>query len=899
MMLKMVYLEFSIPLGTLLLFRYQTQHEYRQRKIFYHLSHTRMKRILLLVFGISLSGSVFAQCSLSLPAPPAVDSITGCSARLSWKSVPGAAYYQLRYMPQYGSWSELINAGNDTTFSMTGLIPGTKYFVGVAPYCDSSFKRGNILGNTFITGVCEVPVITSTAGETEHSINVTWTTYCSVTSFSIRYRLVSDEFWTELNDVNSPLSIAGLSANSNYEVQLQSVCSDLQSSGWSSSAYGLTLMVIDTTGNNDTSGNNIDTTGNNIDTTGNNIDTTGNNIDTTGNNIDTTGNNIDTTGNNIDTTGNNIDTTGNNIDTTGNNIDTTGNNIDTTGNNIDTTGNNIDTTGNNIDTTGNNIDTTATTQRPNIILIIADDMSQKTFIETGGPTWFETPAISRIANEGINFMEATVTLSLCAPSRATIFTGLYANHTGVTANQGERIDSNLLTMAKVLHDAGYYTGFIGKYHVASMPQPGYDFWLAGVNSFYGNNPKFNLNGNMVTMDENFTTVVQENVNEFIRTAPRPFFLIAAHVAPHAPYLVQPQDEGRYDDEVMPFPQDFYKYTHNFPDFLYPSNQINITDSANLTEDIKGYFESTAGIEHSTDTMLSIMDSLGITDSSMIIFTSDNGYLFGEHQLFCKRLSYEESLKVPMFIRYPQWFTPHTVDTTTLALNVDLCPTILDAAGIPDTFHFDGKSLHYLLQNPAARTQTLFQYDYNSYGDGTNIPSFRGIRSLDYKYVRYSCEDQTEEFFDERNDPLELTNLINDSSYTSLIEHYRHLLDSSMQSLGDTNALVVRNCYLNTTQERVMDSEEGDEEGEAMTFRVYPQPAKDNVFFELRNLPTEQGKITYVINNAKGEFLTRKDLFYVGKNFRDVIDIASLVPGVYMVKISDGMSVFTSKLTVGH
>ncbi|MBS1659252.1 MAG: sulfatase-like hydrolase/transferase, partial [Bacteroidetes bacterium] len=559
----------------------------------------------------------------------------------------------------------------------------------------------------------------------------------------------------------------------------------------------------------------------------------------------------------------------------------------------------IDTTGNNIDTTGNNIDTTATTQRPNIILIIADDMSQKTFIETGGPAWFETPSISRIANEGINFMEATVTLSLCAPSRATIFTGLYANHTGVTANQGERIDSNLLTMAKVLHDAGYYTGFIGKYHVASMPQPGYDFWLAGVNSFYGNNPKFNLNGNMVTMDENFTTVVQENVNEFIRTAPRPFFLIAAHVAPHAPYLVQPQDEGRYDDEVMPFPQDFYKYTHNFPDFLYPSNQINITDSANLTEDIKGYFESTAGIEHSTDTMLSIMDSLGITDSSMIIFTSDNGYLFGEHQLFCKRLSYEESLKVPMFIRYPQWFTPHTVDTTTLALNVDLCPTILDAAGIPDTFHFDGKSLHYLLQNPAARTQTLFQYDYNSYGDGTNIPSFRGIRSLDYKYVRYSCEDQTEEFFDERNDPLELTNLINDSSYTSLIEHYRHLLDSSMQSLGDTNALVVRNCYLNTTQERVMDSEEGDEEGEAMTFRVYPQPAKDNVFFELRNLPTEQGKITYVINNAKGEFLTRKDLFYVGKNFRDVIDIASLVPGVYMVKISDGMSVFTSKLTVGH
>ena len=892
MMLKMVYLEFSIPLGTLLLFRYQTQHEYRQRKIFYHLSHTRMKRILLLVLGISLSGSVFAQCSLSLPAPPAVDSITGCSARLSWKSVPGAAYYQLRYMPQYGSWSELINAGNDTTFSMTGLIPGTKYFVGVAPYCDSSFKRGNILGNTFITGACEVPVITSTSGETEHSINVTWTTYCSVTSFSIRYRLVSDEFWTELNDVNSPLSIAGLSANSNYEVQLQSVCSDLQSSGWSSSAYGLTLMVIDTTGNNDTSGNNIDTTGNNVDTTGNNIDTTGNNIDTTGNNIDTTGNNIDTTGNDIDTTGNNIDTTGNNIDTTGNNIDTTGNNIDTTGNNIDTTGNNID-------TTGNNIDTTATTQRPNIILIIADDMSQKTFIETGGPAWFETPSISRIANEGINFMEATVTLSLCAPSRATIFTGLYANHTGVTANQGERIDSNLLTMAKVLHDAGYYTGFIGKYHVASMPQPGYDFWLAGVNSFYGNNPKFNLNGNMVTMDENFTTVVQENVNEFIRTAPRPFFLIAAHVAPHAPYLVQPQDEGRYDDEVMPFPQDFYKYTHNFPDFLYPSNQINITDSANLTEDIKGYFESTAGIEHSTDTMLSIMDSLGITDSSMIIFTSDNGYLFGEHQLFCKRLSYEESLKVPMFIRYPQWFTPHTVDTTTLALNVDLCPTILDAAGIPDTFHFDGKSLHYLLQNPAARTQTLFQYDYNSYGDGTNIPSFRGIRSLDYKYVRYSCEDQTEEFFDERNDPLELTNLINDSSYTSLIEHYRHLLDSSMQSLGDTNALVVRNCYLNTTQERVMDSEEGDEEGEAMTFRVYPQPAKDNVFFELRNLPTEQGKITDVINNAKGEFLTRKDLFYVGKNFRDVIDIASLVPGVYMVKISDGMSVFTSKLTVGH
>jgi N-acetylglucosamine-6-sulfatase len=1017
-----------------------------------------MKRILLLIILSAVSHQVLSQCNLQLSAHPVADSISSCSARIRWNAVPEAAYYQIRYMTMDEHWSELINVGTDTVYTLTNLIPGAKYFVGVAPYCDSTFRRGIISGMTLLTDGCELPQDVTTTSNSQSDIEVMWNTHCSVSQFNCRYRLVTDDYWNEVLNVTAPFSISGLIPESEYEIQIQSVCADLQNSDWSESSIAWTLALIDTAGTDidsagteidsagteidsagtdidsagteidsagteidsagteidsagteidsagtdidsagteidsagteidsagteiDSAGTEIDSAGTEIDSAGTEIDSAGTEIDSAGTEIDSAGTEIDSAGTEIDSAGTDIDSAGTEIDSAGTDIDSAGTEIDSagteigsagteidsagtevdsigteidsagteidsagteidsagteidsagtetdsagteidsagteidsagteidsagieidsSGTEIDSAGTDIDSAGTDIDSAGTDVDSIASLFRPNIIMIIADDMSQKTFIETGGPSWFETPSISRIANEGINFLDATVTLSLCAPSRATIFTGLYSHHTGITANQGERLDTSIATVGKILHSAGYHTGFIGKFHVATAPHPGYDFWLAGVNGFYGNNPKFNLNGQPVVMEENFTSVVERYTNEFIRTAPQPFFLIVAHVAPHAPYIVQPQDDGKYDDMEMPLPPDFYKYTQDYPNFLYPSSQINITDSAKLADNLRGYFESTMGIEHSTDTMLSILDSIGITDSTMIIFTSDNGYLFGEHQLYCKRLAYEESLKVPLFIRYPQWFAPNTVDSATMALNVDLCPTILDAAGIPDTFGLDGTSLHFLVQNRELRPQTMFQYEYNPYGDGTNIPSFRGIRSREYKYVRYACENATEEFFDTRNDPFELTNRINDTSYAELIDHYRYLLDSTLTATGDTGSLTVMDCYLTDTEERLAESEE---EGELDMFRVYPQPAKDNVFFELRNLPKEEGKITYVINNAKGEFLTRKDLFYVGRNFRDVIDITSLVPGVYMVKISDGMSVFTSKLTVGH
>ena len=444
---------------------------------------------------------------------------------------------------------------------------------------------------------------------------------------------------------------------------------------------------------------------------------------------------------------------------------------------------------------GTVINSTAQT-KPNILVIVLDDARFDMFQPNGGPAFFNTPAINRIANEGINFKFTGVTTSLCCPSRASIYTGLYAHHHG-TFEETTSPKPGLTYVSQVLKDAGYYTGFIGKWlYNWKLPDTpvGFNYW-AVTDSFNHLSPLVLFNDGSTQMySENDPVVFTDLAVDFLDNkvpAATPWLLFLCHRVPHTPYQPLPQDNLLYQNAQMPFPDNFYPYEKDFPSYLYPGHQY-LGDSAQLVQDLKDYYETCKGAEASVDTVLNHLESLNELDSTLIIFMSDNGFMFGEHYLDRKILAQDESLRVPLFIRYPAWFTAGTVVNDEFGANIDIAPTILDAAGIPDTFHMDGVSLRKIADGELKR-KYFFYENYQSVGNWWDA-----IRSFNYLYIYSYCDSLTEELYDLTTDPEENTNVIFNPAYTAVIQEYRSRIDSFRLVTGDTVTPILGNCHYEFT-----------------------------------------------------------------------------------------------------
>lgn len=426
--------------------------------------------------------------------------------------------------------------------------------------------------------------------------------------------------------------------------------------------------------------------------------------------------------------------------------------------------------------------------RPNIILIVLDDCRYDTYSCNGAPAFVQTPNIDRIANEGVNFKNSFVTFSLCVPSRASILTGLYANHHG-TINNKNWFDTSLLTIASVLNQSGYYTAFLGKYLNSSAdPQPGWDFWMARDGSGH-QNASFNYNGIEQDIDGHVTDVLTDTALAIMKRAPRPFLIDICYTT-HPPYFPRYQEAQLYEDVEMPFPKNYYPYNINFPDF-YDNPYFLAKDSATLQSQIRGYYQVMVGIDKSISKMFNTMENKGFLDSTCIIFTSDNGYLLGEHYLQGKRLPPDESIRVPMFIRYPEWFPPNSIVDSQMVLNVDIARTLFELAEVPDTIKTDGVSMRGIFDKTIKRTSYYYQASHLN----DSSVNCRSVRSLQYKYNYYYCDQFTEEFFDLKRDPAENINLINELNYQYLIQDYREKMDSFRIALEDTLPDEMSDCYL--------------------------------------------------------------------------------------------------------
>jgi hypothetical protein len=286
------------------------------------------------------------------------------------------------------------------------------------------------------------------------------------------------------------------------------------------------------------------------------------------------------------------------------------------------------------------IDTFTIDKRPNILLIVLDDARFNSYTVNGGPEFFQSVSLDRIANEGVNFKKAFATYSLCAPSRATMFTGLYPHKNGAYNNQ-TIYNTSLPTIGTILHDDGYYTAMLGKFLMPGLPnepQPGWDFWMA-QDKWAKIDPEYNYNGTLVQLTGHELDIITDTAIHLFATKPadQPMLLMLCYLTPHVEYIPRPQDAGIFAGDTMPFPENFYPYPDNYPSFYYTAIDSAYRDSATLAADIQNYFESLYGLDQDVGRLLDTLETLEMLDNTVVILISDNGYFHGEHLFEGKKI----------------------------------------------------------------------------------------------------------------------------------------------------------------------------------------------------------------------------------------------------------------------
>ncbi len=435
----------------------------------------------------------------------------------------------------------------------------------------------------------------------------------------------------------------------------------------------------------------------------------------------------------------------------------------------------------------------------NIIFILIDDQRYDAMSCMGHP-FLKTPNLDRLAHGGALFRNAFVTTSLCAPSRATVLSGQYAHRHGVVSN-GPALPPGTPTFPLELRKNGYETAFIGKWHMGRTtdePRPGFNHWVSFPGQGAYRNPRFNVNGEQVKREGYITDLLTDYSVEFLdRPRETPFCLYLSHKAVHYDFQPAERHKNKYLDVVLTLPTSMVDTEQNYggkPAWVRAArNSVIGVDGmywGRMPYDtfIRDYNRTMLGIDESIGKVLDALKTLDMLDSTLIVFTSDNGHLNGEHGLIDKRNMYEESIRVPMIVHCPE-IVPAGLEVEQMVLNIDVAPTLLDAAGVSVPGTMQGASFLPLARGESIPWRESFLYEYFREEAFPQNPTVFGVRTNRWKYMWYPDISDKNELYDVENDPQEMTNLIDAPGVTSIRNTMKSELSRLLVRTGVESARV--------------------------------------------------------------------------------------------------------------
>ena len=473
-----------------------------------------------------------------------------------------------------------------------------------------------------------------------------------------------------------------------------------------------------------------------------------------------------------------------------------------------------------------------TDTKPNIIFIMTDDHAAQAISAYGHPVsqLAPTPNIDRIANNGARFLNNFCTNSICGPSRAVILTGKFSHVNGFRMN-GDTFDGSQPTLPKYLRNAGYNTSIVGKWHLHGKPE-GFDHWqiLNDQGNYYS--PEFITKNDTSVVEGYATDLITDMSIEWLQNRDsdekkKPFFLMVHHKAPHRNWMPPIRHINTYDSIKFPLPESFYSKHENqlaakhqlqtIYNDMYEGHDLKMsiekgsdslrhnpwkTDFDRMTTpqradwnkayrpkndafheaDLKGkdlaewkgqrymrdYMGTVQAVDEGVGKILDYLDEAGLTENTIIVYTTDQGFYLGEKGFFDKRFMYEESLAMPLLIQYPKAIAKGTV-IDALTQNLDFAPTFLDYAGAKIPEKMQGKSLKSLLSNSENNKnfRNAIYYHYYDFPAFHMVKRHYGIRTDRYKLIHFYDDIDEWELYDLETDPKELNNLYGDQKYADI------------------------------------------------------------------------------------------------------------------------------------
>ena len=443
--------------------------------------------------------------------------------------------------------------------------------------------------------------------------------------------------------------------------------------------------------------------------------------------------------------------------------------------------------------------------RPNIIFIMSDDHAAHA-LSCYGSKINATPNLDRLAHEGVKFSNCFVTNSICAPSRAAILTGKYAHKNGQKTN-GQVFDGSQQTFPKLLQQAGYQTAMIGKWHLASDPT-GFDYWnvLPGQGQYH--DPAMIEMGERKKHEGYATDLITDFSIDYLknrRDKDKPFCLMMQHKAPHRAWDPDGKHADMYEEIDVPEPDTLFDDHENR---ATPAANTTMTIARHLTErDVKGkppeglegdaktrwyyqryikdYLRCVASVDDNVGRFLDYLDQSGLAKNTIVVYTSDQGFFLGDHGWFDKRFMYEESLRMPLLVRFPTG-APAGQVRNEMVLNVDFAPTFLSLAGVAVPSDMQGRNFLPVLQGEIPDDwRNAMYYHYYEYPAVHSVRRHYGVRTERYKLIHYYYQMDEWELFDLRRDPEELHSVYADPAYADVVARLKREILRLQEELGDT------------------------------------------------------------------------------------------------------------------